>query len=105
MYNVKHKREVLINESLNDSGNYYKYLKALYNLTYQRINELSKGYVTSRDITFREKKNAVLQCYNNAYVGSDIIARYQKDLTRLGYFSVKNVDGEWRTYILKELDF
>ena len=105
MYNVEHKRDVLINESLNDSGNYYKYLKALYNLFYNRISESDKDYATKNDISFKEKKNAVLECYDKAYVSPDIIACYQKDLTRLGYFSVENVNGEWRTYINRELDF
>ncbi len=105
MYNVEHKRQVLINQSRSDNGNYYKYLKALYNLFYRRTNELGKGYTTYNDISCKEKMQVVADCYDKAFVRPYIISEYQKDLMRLGYLSTKEVDGELRFYINRELDF
>lgn len=105
MYNREHKRQVLIKQSQRDSGNYYKYLKALYNLFLQKANDKCRDYVTGTDVSLKDKMTAVSDCYENAFVSPNIVLGYQKDLKKLGYISVKNVEGEWRIYIIRELDF
>lgn len=103
MYNIEHKREVLIKQSLNNNGNYYKYLRALYNLFLQKAQEQGEEYAT--DISMKEKMSVVANCCEKAFVSPSIIIQYQDDLKKLGYISVKNIENKWRIYITRELDF
>lgn len=103
MYDVEHKRQVLIKQSQKDSENYYRYLKALYNLFLQNANEQNRDYATG--ISFKKRMSVITDCYDKAYVSPDIVIQYQRDLSRLGYISIKKVNGETRFYIIRELDF
>lgn len=98
-----HKRQVLIEQSSSDRGNYYKYLKALYTLFSQKAIEQGRDYAT--DISLKEKMSAVANCGVNAFISPKVVLQYQEELKKLGYISVKKVDDEWRIYITDELDF
>ncbi len=100
---VAHKRQVLVEQSSSDSGNYYKYLKALYTLFLQKAKEQGRDYAT--DVSLKEKMSAVANCNVNAYISPTVVLQYQNELKKMKYISVRKVHNEWRIYIIDELDF
>lgn len=100
---LEHKRQLLIEQSLNDRGNMYRYLKGLYNLYLKKSQEQGRNYAVG--VKLKEEQKVLTDCDKAAYNHYTIIPYYRGLLKDLGYISVKKVDNEWRIYILKELDF
>lgn len=100
---VEKKISYLRSQRDNPTGNYRRYLVNIYNLYKQRADE--NGTNWAPDVS--------LSCLVRvAYAGLDIdhsafekVKKWKQDLKNIGYIESRNVDGEWRVYILKELDF
>ncbi len=100
---IEHKRHVLQEQSSEDKGNYYKFLKAFYNVYLQKAKEQGRNYAT--DVSWKELMNTISTCDKNAFVSVNTARHYQTELRKLGYIQIKKIHGEWRYYITDELDF
>lgn len=87
----------------NPTGNYRQYLVNLYNM-YCDGAKLN-GTDWCPNISIPEKIKAAYGNLEPDHMSFSMVQRWDKDLRDLGYISHKRVNNEWRTYILKELDF
>ena len=83
-------------------GHYRQYLVNLYNLYYK--NARSRGTDWSEDFSKYKMLKATYKGIDEIS-SSENVLRWKKDLKDLGYLADRKVNGEWRVYILKELDF
>ncbi|WP_286909649.1 hypothetical protein [Clostridium sp. UBA1652] len=85
----------------NPTGNYRKYLVR----TYMYILEDSK--VDNRGWSKTTLNKMVEYVYedNPDHMAREMVVEYKNTLRDLGYIRNAKEDGEWHTYIIKELDF
>lgn len=87
----------------NPTGNYRMYLVNLYNLFYKGAKANGTNWCSNVDIP-----TMIKAAYSNVETDHEslfMVQRWKNDLKKLGYICDRKVNGEWRTYILKELDF
>lgn len=97
----ENKLNYLREQKLNPTGNYRKYLVNLYNYYREKANENNCDWCISK---FSEMISAAYE-ENPDHMAYSQVRDYSKTLSELGYIQKKNVNGQWRVYILKELDF
>ncbi|WP_019910334.1 hypothetical protein [Paenibacillus sp. HW567] len=83
------------------AGNYRRYMVNTYNYILQSSNVGNKGWSKA---STREMLNFVYEG-NPDHMGYEMVEKFKKTLRDLGYIKLVKEDNEWRTYILKELDF
>ncbi len=95
------KLEILLRQKNGGVGHYREYLVNLYNYFLNKATEKGKDYCTT---TIPEMMKAV---YGSSpdHMANELVVEYKKDLAKLGYIKNIKEDGEWRTYIIKEIDF
>ncbi len=82
-------------------GNFRKYLINLYNYIDQKIKASDTDYCVT---DLQEMIDAVYEG-NPDHMAYKMVVDYKKTLYKLGYISYKKVGNEWRTYIIKDVDF
>lgn len=111
MYNeekIKHEKEVLINQIKTGNGYY-----ALFVLkTFKFINDVCKRNNADWCLESKIPKFAVVKyMYSSVYggkadhMGSQIADNTFNTLKKLGYIDFREVDGEKRIYVLKDIEF
>lgn len=100
---IKKKIEYLRSQKDNPTGNYRQYLVNLYNLFYNGAKKNGTNWCPNIKIYTMVK--AAYANINPDHASRDMVLRWKEDLKKLGYIKDCKVDGEWRIYILKELDF
>lgn len=87
----------------NPTGNYRQYLVNIYNLFSNCAKANGTDWCPNIDIpTIVKAAYAGLETDHESWY---MVQKWKGDLKKLGYIGDRNVNGEWRTYILKELDF
>lgn len=83
------------------TGNYRKYLVR----TYEYIANDCK--IDNRGWSKQNLRDMVNYIYENDpdHMGVELAIEYKRTLKDLGYIRNVKEDGEWHTYIIKELDF
>ncbi|MDY4085416.1 MAG: hypothetical protein SOY57_07680 [Ruminococcus bromii] len=95
--------EYLRSQKVNPTGNYRRYLVNLYNMYYNGAKQ--NGTDWCPNISIREKINAAYEGVAHDHMAFDMVQKWDNDLKKLGYIRHKKENGEWRTYIIKGLDF
>lgn len=95
--------EYLRSQKDNPTGNYRYYLVNIYMCFYNGAKANGTDWCPNVDIS-----TLVKAAYANItpdHSSRYMVQRWKDDLKKLGYICDRKVNGEWRTYILKELDF
>lgn len=100
---VKSTKETLQRQKNGGKGNYRTYLVNLYNLFYEEAKLNGTDWCPS--VSVHRMVQAAYFGLEVDHMSRTMVLRWKDDLKKLGYICDKNVNGEWRTYILKELDF
>ena len=100
---IKHQIEYLRSQKENPTGFYRQYLVNLYHLFYNGAKKNGTDWCPNVGIYTMVK--AAYANIPGEHESSYRVRKGKEDLEKLGYIKDCNVDGEWRTYILKELDF
>lgn len=95
--------EYLRSQKDNPTGNYRQYLVNLYELFYNGAKLNGTDWCPNMKIQTMVK--AAYANVNPDHASRDMVLRWKDDLKKLGYICDRKVNGEWRIYILKELDF
>lgn len=97
------KIEYLRSQKEHPTGNYRRYLVNLYELFYNGAKNQGTDWCPNINVPTMVK--AAYANLSPDHLSSQMVLRWKDDLKELGYIADRKVDGEWRTYILKELDF
>lgn len=100
---IKKQIEYLRSQKEKPTGNYRRYLVNLYNMYYNGAKLNGTDWCPS--ISLSDKVKAAYKNLEVDHMSFYMVQRWDEDLSKLGYISHKKVNNEWRTYILKELDF
>lgn len=97
----KNKLNYLRKQKENPTGNYRKYLVR----TYEYILDDSK--IDNRGWSKTTLNKMVNYVYEGApdHMARELVVEYKNTLRDLGYIRNIKENGEWHTYIIKELDF
>ncbi len=95
--------EYLRSQKDNPAGNYRRYLVNLYELFCNGAKK--NGTDWCPNVSKKEMIKAAYAGVKIDHASWEMVQRWKDDLKKLGYLKDCNVNGEWRTYILKELDF
>lgn len=85
----------------NPTGNYRKYLVRTYEYI---LNDSKVDNNRWSKANLRKMVDYVYEGYPD-HMAIDLIVEYKNTLRDLGYIRSKKENGEWHTYIIKELDF
>ncbi|NSB45429.1 hypothetical protein B0P06_005200 [Clostridium saccharoperbutylacetonicum] len=98
---VKQELDYLRAQKENPTGNYRKYLVR----SYEYI--LNKSKENNTELAKTNLREMIDYVYEGSpdHMGNELVVNYQKDLKNLGYIKKLKENGEWRVYIIKELDF
>lgn len=99
---IEYKLSILRKQKDMPHANYRKYLVNIYNYYQQKCDENNADWCHS---DLREIYKIVTVGAHNPDVSWTACKNYTKELKDMGYIKDKCVDGEWRSYVLKELDF
>ena len=100
---IKRKIEYLRSQRYNPTGNYRQYIVNLYNLFYNSAK--ANGTDWCPDVKTYTMAKAAYANIKPDHTSRDMVTIWKNDLKKLGYIKDCKVNGEWRIYILKELDF
>lgn len=100
---IKHQIEYLRSQKEKPTGFYRQYLVNLYHLFYDGAK--ANGTDWCPNVSLSKMIKATYANINPDHQAKDMVLKWKRDLKKLGYIKDCNVNGEWRTYILKELDF
>ena len=84
-------------------GNYRRYLVNIYNLYYEEARKNDTEW--SPNVSIPRLIRAAYSGVEVDHMSYTLVKKWKKELKEMGYLCDKYVDGEWRIYILKELDF
>ena len=103
---TEEKREYQINilrsQKGNDHANYRKYMVNLYRYYERKIAESHTDWCIS---SLSEMYKIITDGCHNPDCSFSSMKRYVKEIHDLGYIKDVYEDGEWHSYIIKELDF
>ena len=85
----------------NPTGNYRKFLVNVYNYILEDSMKDNRGWSKANT---REMMNYVYEGSPD-HMGYELINEWKKELKEMGYIKFVKENGEWHTYIVKELDF
>lgn len=98
---IDKKLKYLREQKENPTGNYRKYLVRLYTCILEDSKIENRGWSNIKLSTLK----AYVYEQEPDHMGTDMIIEWKKELKEMGYLRNQKVDGNWRTYIIKELDF
>lgn len=87
----------------NPTGNYRQYLVNIYNLYSDGAK--ANGTDWCPNIPVSKLVKAAYAGIKEDHLSWSMVQRWKDDLKELGYIYDCKVNGKWRTYILKDLDF
>ncbi|GEB32820.1 hypothetical protein [Brevibacillus parabrevis] len=85
----------------NPTGNYRRYLVNTYNYILNDSRNNNKGWSKASS---REMVNYVYEGSPD-HMGYELVEEYKKTLRDMGYIKFQKENNEWRTYVIKDLDF
>lgn len=85
----------------NPTGNYRRYLCNVHKLIAEDAANNGLGWSRA------SSRRMMRKVYEGEpdHMGEEMVDRWKKDLCDLGYLELKIVDGVWRFYVVKEIDF
>lgn len=95
------KLKYLRDQKENPTGNYRKYLVRVYEYILNDSKVDNRGWSK----TILNKMIDYVYEGNPDHMARELIVEYKNTLRDLGYIRSVRQDGEWHTYIIKELDF
>ncbi|MCM0648649.1 hypothetical protein NBE98_09710 [Clostridium swellfunianum] len=95
------KLKYLREQKENPTGNYRKYLVRTYGYIQNDSKVDNRGWSKT---TLRKMMNYVYEG-NPDHMANELVVEYKNTLRDLGYIKNIKENGEWHTYIIKELDF
>lgn len=87
----------------NTVGNYKTYLKNIYNFYSSKCKENNSDWCN--DISLGKLVQIAYGDLPIDHMGFSMVQEWKKELRELGYLKSVNINGHWRVYITKELDF
>ncbi len=101
--NIEKTKANLLAQKNGVEGNYRRYLVNIYNLYCEEARK--NGTEWSPNVSPSRLIRAAYSGLDVDHMSYDMVQKWKRELKEMGYLRDKYVDGEWRTYILKELDF
>lgn len=98
----EYKLHLLRSQVNNPKANYRKYLVNLYNYY---VNECKKNNANWCVSNLQDMYKIITVGCHKPSVSFTACKGYIKELHELGYIQDKYVDGVWKSYVIKELDF
>ncbi len=87
------------------NANYLIYMVNVYNYYLSKCNKNNSNWCYCSECKEQEMYKLIKVGAHNPDVSFSACRRYMKEIHDLGYVKKKLVDGIWREYIVKELDF